>query len=48
MDDGGLKVKGQLVLYTNAYFKEEVELLADVLRLKFNLMCTLEKRGEDK
>lgn len=39
MDDGGRSTQGELLLHTNSYKLEEVELLASVLRKKFNLEC---------
>jgi len=47
MDDGGLS-HGNLLLQTNSYTFEEVQLLVNVLQTKFNLSCkkTLRRPGQ--
>jgi len=44
MDDGGKNTNGDLILHTNSYTLEEVELLISVLNNKFNLSSKLYKR----
>jgi hypothetical protein len=48
MDDGGKTTYGDLLLHTNSYTLEEVELLVSVLNNKFNLVCRLSKRRPDQ
>lgn len=43
-DDGGKNSVGDLLLHTNSYTLEEVELLISVLKNKFNLNCKVSKR----
>jgi hypothetical protein len=44
MDDGGKTTGGGLLLHTNSYTLEEVQLLISVLANKFDLACTLYPR----
>ena len=44
MDDGGKKTHGDLLLQTNSYTLEEVELLVSVLDNKFDLVCKVSQR----
>jgi hypothetical protein len=44
MDDGGWN-KGGIHLNTNSFTKDEVELLANALRVKFNLKCSVQSRN---
>jgi len=45
MDDGGKNTHGDLILHTNSYTLEEVELLISVLNNKFNLFSKIYKRS---
>lgn len=45
MDDGGKNTHGDLILHTNSYTFEEVELLISVLNNKFNLSAKIYKRS---
>jgi len=44
MDDGGKTTYGDLLLHTNGYTFEEVQLLVLVLKEKFNLVCKVSQR----
>lgn len=45
-DDGGFnKVYRSLILSTNSFSQEEVNLLINVLNSKWNLNCTINKKG---
>jgi hypothetical protein len=44
MDDGGKTTYGDLLLHTNSYTLEEVELLVSVLNQKFHLVCKVSQR----
>jgi hypothetical protein len=48
MDDGGLGQSGQLILHTNSYSSDEVDLLIKVLKCKFNIQSrkSLKKVGQ--
>ena len=43
-DDGGKTTYGNLLLHTNSYTLEEVELLVSVLNNNFNLVCKVSQR----
>jgi len=45
-DDGGKTTAGALLLHTNSYTLEEVQLLISVLTNKFDLACSLHSRRE--
>ena len=44
MDFGGKTTYGDLLLHTNSYTLEEVELLVSVLNQKFHLVCKVSQR----
>jgi len=44
MDDGTVTRSG-FVLYTNSFTKKEVELLIEVLKIKFDLNCTIQSNN---
>lgn len=44
MDYGGKTTYGDLLLHTNSYTLEEVELLVSVLNQKWNLVCKVSQR----
>ena len=45
MDDRGKNTHGDLILHTNSYTLEEVELLISVLNNKFNISSKIYKRS---
>jgi len=47
MDDGYLN-KGSMVISTHSFKKEEVELLCEVLKKKFNILGNINKGGQNK
>lgn len=47
MGDGFLIKEGGVMLCTDSFTKEHVQLLADALTSRFGLSCTLRKRGDD-
>jgi hypothetical protein len=48
MDDGGKNTHGDLILHTNSYTLEEVELLISVLNNKFNISSKIYKRSTNQ